>query len=88
MTHLFSTISFCCPSCKTPLSGSWEVLAPSEMYQLRCWECHTLFNGLMIVCEQCDADNFVMDTDPIASHINCHHCGHLNATKGTEKTDA
>ncbi|GAB7536934.1 hypothetical protein BGC_31520 [Burkholderia sp. 3C] len=54
-------------------------MAPSEVYQLRCWDCQTVFNGLMVVCEQCDADNFIMDTRPIArAEAACSQCGHIN----------
>ncbi len=80
MAHSFSALSFSCPTCNKSLNGSWEVLAPSEIYQLRCWDCQTVFNGLMIVCERCDADNFIMDTEPIArSGLACAECGHLHA---------
>ncbi|WP_414445219.1 hypothetical protein AB4851_25760 [Burkholderia sp. 22PA0099] len=38
-----------------------------------------MFNGLMVVCEQCDADNFIMDTRPIArAEAACSQCGHIN----------
>jgi hypothetical protein len=85
MTNVISELGFFCPKCSVPAEDCWEVLAAGEIHRLTCQCCGAEFNGLIVECDACGAEDFITSIsiiDPEA--IVCSSCGHHNRPSGAD----
>lgn len=78
-------LGFLCPKCGVPMEDCWEILAAGEVHRLTCQCCGAVFNGLIVECDACGAEDFISSTSEIdAEGIACSSCGHRNHRDGAD----
>lgn len=78
-------LGFVCPRCSIPLADGWEVLAEGEVHHITCQFCRVGFEALLVECDACGADEFVVSLTEIDQDgVVCSSCGHSNHRGGVD----
>lgn len=89
MSNVISELGFLCPKCSVPMEDGWEVLAAGEVHRLTCQCCGTEFDGLIVECLACGAEDFITSVSEIdPEEIACSSCGHRIRPSGADDEES